>query len=126
MFEKGDLVRTPRGYFGVVNWADDEGDVGVSFHKAPHYPGAMMYKAEELVLIKRGEKEFWNRAFSSQTDDMIREEIGMERSQRTILPTERERGERKEDRVTEMLKELTEEERIEFINLMKKGGKGNV
>jgi hypothetical protein len=125
---KGDLIRTPQGYFAWVNWDNREkGMIGVQYVDCPGnlIPGlgCMTFPRGEVEVIKRGTKLFFEELFASLGGPSLEEAISAERAIRTKLPEEKVRVLRKKNQLGELLKELTDEELSEFIKIqIGKGG----
>jgi len=127
--ESGDLVRTPRGYVGRVNWVR-EGLVGVTYvsGSGASWLGGMTFPRSELFLLRKDPRRYLEDKFRGLSEEELRREVRGERRRREEGAVERavgrvERGERKgeeERKLKEMLKDLTEED-LRVI-LRKKGG----
>jgi len=128
--ESGDLVRTPRGYVGRVNWVR-EGLVGVTYvsGSGASWLGGMTFPRSELFLLRKDPRRYLEDKFRGLSEEELRREVRGERRRREEGAAERaagraERGERKsgeeERKLKEMLKDLTEED-LRVI-LRKKGG----
>ena len=131
--ESGDLVRTPRGYVGRVNWVR-EGLVGVTYvsGSGASWLGGMTFPRSELFLLRKDPRRYLEDKFRGLSEEELRREVRGERRRREEGAAERaagraEKGERKdgeeERKLKEMLKDLTEED-LRVI-LRKKGGENN-
>ena len=119
LLTKGDIIRTPRGYFARVNWDDGE-SVGASYiEKVFPSLACMTFKKKEVFVVRRGTEMFFKEMFKKMEEEEKREEIKQERVRRKITPTKKEKVIRKRDNIKEILKELSREDERELIKIIK-------
>ena len=119
LLTKGDIIRTPRGYFAKVNWDDGE-SVGVSYiEKVFPSLACMTFKKKEVFIIKRGTEMFFKEVFKKMEEEEKREEIKQERAMRKVTPTKKEKVVRKRDNIKEILKELSREDERELVKVIR-------
>ena len=119
LLQKGDIIRTPRGYFAKVNWDDGE-NVGVSYiEKASLSLACMTFKKKEVFVVRRGTETFFKQMFKKMEEEKRREEIKQERAMRKVTPTKEEKVVRKRGNIKEILKELSREDERELIKIIK-------
>jgi hypothetical protein len=119
--KKGDMIRTSRGNFARVNWvkvnaATGEGELGATYSAIAPYTGLenMVFKLDEVTVVKSGLETFFGDMFKRMTDDELREELKRERGIRTTPPTETQQTKRRDSSMLSMLKELSPEEIAEL------------
>jgi hypothetical protein len=125
---KNDLIRTPRGFLANVNYHNiNAGMIGCSFIEGTMLPGlkGMIFKEEEVIVIKRGTQQFFNDLFKMLEKEELREVIKEERRMRSIQPTEKEKVVRKKSVMEELLGELGEDDLRELKKRseVKRGGR---
>jgi hypothetical protein len=131
--EKGDLVRTERGFFAKVNWVREyeqaDGEkynlVGCSYVERTFPPLACMtFKEGELTLVKTKEKEFFSSIFKMIDEEERRYEIARERAVRKTMPTQEQKVIKRNCNLDSIFKELSASE-IEALKevIRAKGGK---
>ena len=119
LLTKGDIIRTPRGYFAKVNWDDGE-SVGVSYiEKVFPSLACMTFKKEEVFVVRRGTEMFFKEMFKKMGEEERREEIKQERVRRKVTPTKEEKVVRKRDNIRKMLKELSREDERELVKMIR-------
>ena len=119
LLTKGDIIRTPRGYFARVNWDDGE-NVGVSYmEKVFPSLACMTFKKKEIFIVKRGTEMFFKEIFKEMKEEERREEIKQERARRKVTPTKKEKVVRKRNNIKGILKELSREDERELIKIIK-------
>ena len=119
LLQRGDIIRTPRGYFAKVNWDDGE-NVGVSYiEKVFPSLACMTFKKKEVFVVRRGTEMFFKEVFEKMKEEERREEIKQERAKRKVIPTKKEKVVRKRNNVKKILKELSREDERELVKIIK-------
>ena len=119
LLQRGDIIRTPRGYFAKVNWDDGE-SVGVSYiEKIFPSLACMTFKKEEVFVVRRGTETFFKQMFKKMEEKERREEIKQERAKRKVTPTKEEKVVRKRDNIKGILKELSREDERELMKMIR-------
>ena len=123
---KGDIIRSPRGYLATVNWSkvkEVEGKpvewIGCTFI-SQGFKGleCMTYRADEVFIVRRGAREFWNEMFRHISDEKLRDEIKAERAIRLQIPESRPQVQAVA-RTHSLLKDLTAEDQEALIMLIR-------
>jgi hypothetical protein len=123
---KGDIIRSPRGYLASVNWSK----IGKIDNKPVEWIGCtfidrgfkgiecMTYRADEVFVVRRGANEFWNEMFKQISDEELRNEIRTERALRMQMP-KRKPEVQVVARTRSLLKDLTDEDQEALIQLIR-------
>jgi hypothetical protein len=119
---KGDIVKTPTGHLARVNWSSERGDCGVTYLPQSPYSGleSMVFRIDEVEMVKRGEQSFFREVFEKMSDEELREELRKERAVRASSPSPSQEKERKESEVGKLLKQLSPEETEKLKEWIKK------
>ena len=119
LLTKGDIIRTPQGYFAKVNWDDGE-SVGASYtEKIFPSLACMTFKKKEVFVVRKGTEMFFKEMFKKMEEEERREEIKQERARRKVTPTKKEKVVRKRNNIKEILKELSREDERELMKIIK-------
>ncbi len=123
--EKGDVVKTPQGYFGKVNWVTEE-IVGISYvGKAFSGLDGMTFPLTEVTLVQKNQAALFREEFKEMSDEELRSQLQRERTARTILPTPTQRAAKRKDDVSSILKELSSEDKAALAEFLKAKRGGN-
>jgi hypothetical protein len=122
LLQKNDIIRTPRGLLAYVKSYNFETQM-ISCSLVAGERGdqwtTMQYKLDEVMVVKRGSENFFEDMFRKMNDEELRNAIREDRAKRQIIPTVEEKKVRAKDNITELLGELSEEEKKELVGMVR-------